>query len=285
LQEWIETAWREGYDAAGANDFKDGLSGTKAWIGTAELYTAFAFRGVPSKLVDFKFDDGHSAQGLEDMKKWIKDYFNSSPETADPTDDILRSSSPVKSTNKMPLILQHRGHSRTIVGYMETKKNETFLLQFNPSDSLPSKVRKTALDWRDSSLGWEPFKKPGPRLENFFTQAMKRKTPASSLPPRIKRSRPSSGLTDDIIILDPSEDDGTLDEVEDEDIVICESRKTKNGKSKEGNGELDYEDFVNFFRLKTLRHKEFQILSFPMDDPWTLEERKSHKVVTSVRGG
>jgi len=166
-----------------------------------------------------------------------------------------------------------------------------FLLQFNPSDSLPPQVRKTALDWHASNLGWEPFKKPALQIESFFTRTLKRKTSVSSIPSSLKRSRPSSKPTDGVIVVDGSEDEGTLDEVEGEededDVVVRENKKTKDGKSKKGGGRLDYEDFVKFFRLKNagLRHKEYQILFFPMDNPWTLEERKSHKVVTSIRGG
>ena len=37
----------------------------------------------------------------------------------------------VRQTRKLPLILQHNGHSRTIVGYEETQRG-TYLLLFDP---------------------------------------------------------------------------------------------------------------------------------------------------------
>jgi hypothetical protein len=41
--------------------------------------------------------------------------------------------SPVTITEKMPLILQHNGHSRTIVGFEVDKAGVTNLLLFDPS--------------------------------------------------------------------------------------------------------------------------------------------------------
>ncbi len=79
------------------------------------------------------------------MTKWIVDYF-------DPVDsstgkqfvsaltsekktvgDALRGASPVKVTDRMPLILQHQGHSRTIVGYEIAKNGTINLLTFDPA--------------------------------------------------------------------------------------------------------------------------------------------------------
>ncbi|KAG8821282.1 hypothetical protein FRC17_009883 [Serendipita sp. 399] len=47
LQDWLEKAWAEGFDPIGAEDLKGKLVGTRKWIGTAEIYTAFTYRGIP----------------------------------------------------------------------------------------------------------------------------------------------------------------------------------------------------------------------------------------------
>ena len=47
--------------------------------------------------------------------------------------DALRGASPVIVTDRMPLILQHDGHSRTIVGYEKLKNGTTNLLCFDPA--------------------------------------------------------------------------------------------------------------------------------------------------------
>lgn len=47
-------------------------------------------------------------------------------------DEALRSG-PVVVTDKMPLILQHAGHSRTIIGIERARNNTINLLTFDPS--------------------------------------------------------------------------------------------------------------------------------------------------------
>jgi hypothetical protein len=63
---------------------------------------------------------------------WVVEYF--SPSTIKTSiDDALRGASPVVCTDKMPLILQHDGHSRTIVGYEVSQKGVVNLLCFDPA--------------------------------------------------------------------------------------------------------------------------------------------------------
>ena len=68
------------------------------------------------------------------MIKWVVDYFSPKQTVNEPT-NILKSltTSPVTSTDKMPLILQHDGHSRTIVGYEVDARGVTNLLTFDPA--------------------------------------------------------------------------------------------------------------------------------------------------------
>lgn len=69
------------------------------------------------------------------MKDWIVNYFSPKTYSAESVsvNDALRGASPVVVTDRMPIILQHRGHSRTIVGYEVTKTGEIELLMFDPS--------------------------------------------------------------------------------------------------------------------------------------------------------
>lgn len=72
--------------------------------------------------------------GIDQMIKWIVDHFT--PEqTIDKPTNIFESlsKSPVTITNKMPLILQHNGHSRTIIGYEVDGRGITNLLTFDPA--------------------------------------------------------------------------------------------------------------------------------------------------------
>jgi hypothetical protein len=53
LQRWIELAWGFGFDPEGKRQLKK-LIGTTKWIGTADLWIAFASRGIP--LSSFSFE-------------------------------------------------------------------------------------------------------------------------------------------------------------------------------------------------------------------------------------
>jgi hypothetical protein len=65
---------------------------------------------------------------------WIKQYFDTQTE-GHPTSvqDRWRAATPVVISDRMPLILQHQGHSRTIIGYEITKDGSTTLLTFDPA--------------------------------------------------------------------------------------------------------------------------------------------------------
>ena len=67
--------------------------------------------------------------------RWIMQYFDppNSP-IPSPTDvnTALMKSSPVVSTDKMPIILQYNGHSQTIVGYEQMRDGSVNLLTLDP---------------------------------------------------------------------------------------------------------------------------------------------------------
>lgn len=105
-----------------------------------EIHVAFLLRGIPSNLVDFP----NMKNGTEQLTRWVERYFTSPsppthesgylPESEGATvEDALRGASPVISTGRMPLILQHSGHSRTIIGFEKSRNGNVNLLVFDPS--------------------------------------------------------------------------------------------------------------------------------------------------------
>ena len=72
--------------------------------------------------------------GIDLVIKWVVDYFTPK-QTIDKPINIFESltNSPVTNTDKMPLILQHDGHSRTIIGYEIDGRGVTNLLTFDPA--------------------------------------------------------------------------------------------------------------------------------------------------------
>jgi hypothetical protein len=65
---------------------------------------------------------------------WIKQHFDNQTEDL-PTSvqERWRAATPVVISDRMPLILQHPGHSRTIIGYEIAKDGSTILLAFDPA--------------------------------------------------------------------------------------------------------------------------------------------------------
>jgi hypothetical protein len=87
----------------------------------------------------------------------------------------LRNATPIVSTSRMPLVLQHSGHSRTIVGYEMTRAGGINLLLFDPSKRPPSSLRNAAI--ASSS--------PGPALHHPSPQSTHIK---SSIPHSLRKS-------------------------------------------------------------------------------------------------
>ena len=65
---------------------------------------------------------------------WVVQYFAPKIQDSKPVNlfDSLKIS-PITITEKMPLILQHNGHSRTVVGFEVDKTGVTNLLLFDPA--------------------------------------------------------------------------------------------------------------------------------------------------------
>jgi Peptidase family C78 len=63
---------------------------------------------------------------------WIKQYFDTQTHPTS-VQERWRAATPVVISDRMPLILQHQGHSRTIIGYEISKDGSTTLLTFDPA--------------------------------------------------------------------------------------------------------------------------------------------------------
>lgn len=61
------------------------------------------------------------------------EYFAAESDKQSTVNDALRGATPVVVTDKMPFILQHQGHSRTIIGFERRKDGTISLLMFDPT--------------------------------------------------------------------------------------------------------------------------------------------------------
>ncbi|KAG8865207.1 hypothetical protein FRB96_000097 [Tulasnella sp. 330] len=324
LQRWIEEAWSEGYDKIGAEQLRHRLYGTSKWIGTGEIYVAFTYKGIPTTLVDFpKSKDGSKKDTADTLLQWIVGYFDTAPEMA-PTPsgsqsnayDLLRSASPVTVTSLMPLILQHKGHSRTIVGYEVTKNGATNLLIFDPAKAPKSDLRRAALQAHDRmrarrqpTLSVTNQSTPG--SSSSLVTLTHRRFRSKILKP-LKRVLGGSGNNREPIIID-SDDEGATrqakrargssqESTDDDEIEILvrevmgepeRARRQEPHRDEETEGglwpeerELDPSKVVNHFRVnigRLSKHDEYQVLYFPLTEPLTDFQKRQRVVVTSER--
>lgn len=167
MQTVIEHAWRSGFDPPGSAHFGGKLVGKRKWVGTTEIYVLFTSLGLRSvhplalvptgmanavgcraRIVDFpKVPGGKGAHA--GLTQWVKNYFDLPPSSPSSSpsqttrkrsiDDVLLSSNgtPVRQTTKLPIYLQHQGHSRTVVGVEVRADGEVWLLVFDPARSVP----------------------------------------------------------------------------------------------------------------------------------------------------
>jgi hypothetical protein len=100
----------------------------------SDLWVAFTHRGIPVELADFHL--ASHPQGINVVVDWVVKYFTPkiSPGSNGGTiNEALMGASPVTLTDRMPLILQHSGHSRLIVGYEINRSGQVDLLTFDPA--------------------------------------------------------------------------------------------------------------------------------------------------------
>ncbi|KAI0670529.1 peptidase family C78-domain-containing protein [Trametes maxima] len=253
MQETIEEAWRNGFDREGAIQLEHDIVDTSKWIGTADIYVVFTYRGIPAQLVDFD----NLAGGVEPLLQWISDYFSGGDKQSKSAtvEQALRGASPVVVTNRMPIILQHEGHSRTIVGCELVKDGIINLLTFDPAKKPSPSIRSAGLRNHNPTRQSDSLKTLHKVMHPVETMKSKKRKNAPESPSKAsgstKHEKPSAS---------------TLPTVQ--------------------SGEPNPGEVLKFFRIdaKSLRKKDkYQILYFPLNDPLTEKEKLRRRIVTSEK--
>lgn len=273
LQILIERAWRDGYDQEGAEDMRRNLLDSSKWIGTAELYVAFTYKGVPARLVDFP----ELKDGVEPLLQWVMQYFSDGDPRRNSTSatvgERLLGARAVTVTDKPPIILQHKGHSRTIVGVEQTKNGIINLLTFDPGRRLTSHIRQIGLQYHNPAKPVGPARSFLPLSDTF--KSRKRKSPEPHGGGGKRKREGSSGVRD-VIVIDDDEDE-TRD---------CKAKPPSTSQQRPDFDTLSPPEVLKIFRLdmKMLRrNNKYQILWFPMTEPLTEAEKLNQQVVTSEK--
>jgi len=164
----------------------------------------------------------------------------------------------------MPLILQHNGHSRTIVGYEVDGHGVTNLLTFDPAHRPSFELRSKALaefaqsHFSDSRLSCEDS------TTSFSGSCcLKRKQPID-VQLHQKEKSPRVGETG----------------------LSNKGNATQGSNKNISKNGLDLYSMLKKFRLdpKVLsKKKQYQILYFPMTAPLTDREKMQRKEVTSIK--
>ncbi|GAA6048034.1 hypothetical protein JCM3770_000158 [Rhodotorula araucariae] len=270
-QEMIEQAWVAGFDPQGASHFGGKLVNSRRWIGTTEVYVALTWMGIRAHVVDFPKLPG-TASVHEPLLRWLCDYFRFPPVHPHNLDAfaVLRGSAgnPIRLTPKEPLYLQHRGHSRTVVGVEygggkrrrkgkdgEDEEVEAWLLVFDPGTPVPQELKSAAGALAASS----PVRAsaPLPSIESTCPPAAK-KSKLSATPPT---SRGGFGAS-------------------------SSSAAGAAGGPGTGTGGLKYGEMLKVVRvnMKELRRRDaYQLLYIsPTEPPLSPQEKAQRKVVRST---
>ncbi|KAJ6618321.1 peptidase family C78-domain-containing protein [Mycena sp. CBHHK59/15] len=291
VQRWIEDAWEAGYDKEGAQQLKK-LVGTKKWVGTADLYVAFTFRGIPCNLVDFEIKKG--AGGVDILINWVVKYFSSSNSldsaadagaanpplspTTRTVNKVLLGASPVVVTSHMPFILQHDGHSRVIIGYEVSKTGAVNLLVFDPS-RLPNKRLRQA--------GLDIFSSLAPHHNDAAT-ATSSKRPAAALALSNAGAGPSKRARSDARGGHQENDDEVqiIHDSRDENILVKGNGLQKSLVKEDDGDKVSTSNVLKFFRVdhkKLQKKKDYQILYFPLTNPLTDAQKRKGKDIMSEK--
>lgn len=225
--------------------------------------------------------------GFKVVTDWIVEYFTpkSTPKTPVSVNEALLGASPIVVTDKMPLILQHNGHSRTIVGYEISSKGHVKLLTFDPAKCVLSTSVNIVL-----SIAFSVLDKNTRNAAISFHNS-------SSNPPSssVKKKRLASAKH--------SRHDPLLNSVDsDDDEVIIVSDLPEQQKQTNSARDTADSQVLNRLRLDSKkfglvsypfqrsenadqhsRKKQYQILYFPMTAPLTKQERIQRKEVTSTK--
>ncbi|KAJ1307423.1 hypothetical protein OPQ81_001525 [Rhizoctonia solani] len=304
---WIEDAWRRGYDAHGAAQLSQHLIGTRKWIGTAELYVAFTSRGIPARLVDFP-NNGYAHVALI---QWLTAHFMEHSNDLSSGLEGGHKTPHVYMSTRMPIVLQHKGHSRTVVGIEFTKSGGTNLLIYDPARRPSAVIHKVGLKVYASGVSSISSNTvPHPRqhqgsptkAKDFFKRVIKRRSRSRLEEQVSKRVRGGTAEADDWEASGKGKGhklNGSR--VEDQGHngpgplnVTDSSSHTNSGKRPPKENidllatlqDLDLGRVLSMFRVtasQLSKKDQYQVLWFPMAAPLTGPERDACKVVRSER--
>ncbi|KAH9816106.1 peptidase family C78-domain-containing protein [Melampsora americana] len=144
----IEKAWKIGFDPEGARQFSQRLIGKSKWIGTTEAYVAFTSLGIRARIIDFPRPTGPKGTHIG-LTSWIREYFHgrkfAGNENHNVFQEIMSSKgNAIKLTDKLPLYLQHAGHSQTVVGFEMDAEGRENLLIYDPAKTVPASLKSAS---------------------------------------------------------------------------------------------------------------------------------------------
>ena len=125
LSRVLESAWAEGFDPKGRDLLSGRVVGTRKWIGATECFTIFGYLGLRTAIVDFP--GGHTK-----MVQWLASYFLRGDTTEAKARDMGGLWERGAAGLRLPVYLQHPGHSRTCVGVV-VEEGQVALVVLDPA--------------------------------------------------------------------------------------------------------------------------------------------------------
>eukprot|EP00045_Choanoeca_perplexa_P009887 m.98006 g.98006 ORF g.98006 m.98006 type:complete len:400 (-) comp15064_c0_seq1:61-1260(-) len=138
LQRMLEDAWKAGFDAVGAAQLNHHVVGTDKWIGASDVAALLRCQGIKAELVDFP------SATPEQVGQWLWTYFRQHSHESDA----------VSHATCSPLLLQHQGHSRTVVGVQRGQHrgkpitNLLILDPAHPTQALRNDLQREGNHWQ-----------------------------------------------------------------------------------------------------------------------------------------
>jgi len=134
LQDMIEDAWDQGYNAVGRKE-TGGIRMTRKYIGTPEAQALLLSLGINAEVQAFSAKD--RVEAYRNLMEAVWKHFESGVEL-DNTDKVV-------VTDVPPLYFQHRGHSLTIVGIELDSEERPNLVVFDPTYNPSRQLRRLGL--------------------------------------------------------------------------------------------------------------------------------------------
>ncbi|CAE6456344.1 unnamed protein product [Rhizoctonia solani] len=300
--------------------------GTELW----DLGCALAAQDIRPEYRGLLMDDICGPPGVRNLQVWIEDAWRRGYDTHGATElrhhllgtrkwigtagpEESQTTPHVYMSKKMPIVLQHKGHSRTVVGIEFTKSGGTNLLIYDPARRPSAAIRKAGLKVHASgvsSINSNTLPHPqqhrhhgsSTKAKDFFKRVIKRRSRSRIDEQEPKRVRGGSAEVEDwealgrgkghklggSAVRDQSHNDPGLAKVTDPNSHINgETRVPEENLNLLATlQDLDLGRVLSAFRVTPSqlgKKDQYQILWFPMTSPLTGPERDACKVVRSER--